>query len=173
MAKKLDPKPFFFLGIVAVIAVGAWFILGTGGSNQNYYDFASCLADEGATMYGFDACPHCNRQKSIIGQDAFKKNLTDRGYYVECRPESEAGEQLGDRADRISSVEPLSPEDTQGEACEVNVGQGTPTWVINGEKYVGEQSLVTLSEATGCALPAGYQESGDVGGFTPEENNSG
>lgn len=171
MAKKLDPKPFFVLGIVAVIAAGGWLILGSGGENQNYHDFASCLAEEGATMYGFDACPHCNRQKTLIGQEAFEQQLDSQGYYVRCRPQSEASQELGETADRISSVEPLQPSDTQSDACEINVGAGTPTWVINGEKYVGEQSLGDLAEATGCPLPEGYGGEQTAGGFTPQNGS--
>lgn len=173
MAKQLDPKPFFLIGIVVVLAAGGWFILGSGGASENYHDFASCLAEEGATMYGFDACPHCNRQKTLMGQEAFKQELDDPGYYVRCRPQSEASQQLSDRADRISSVEPLQPSDTQGDACEVNVGSGTPTWVIDGEKYVGEQSLRNLAEATGCPLPEGYTGEQTTGGFTPQNGSGG
>ncbi len=173
MAKRFDPKPFFFLGVVAVIAIGGYFILTPPDAGKNYHEFASCLADKNATKYGFDACPHCNKQKAIIGREAFRKNFSSRGYYVKCRPESEASERLGETANRISSVEPVDPSTTQGQACEINVGEGTPTWVIDGQKYVGEQSLEELSEATGCPLPEGYQKREDVGGFTPEENNSG
>ncbi|MFB6076988.1 MAG: hypothetical protein ABEK12_02570, partial [Candidatus Nanohaloarchaea archaeon] len=143
--KQLDPRPLFAIGVVIVILAGGWVILG-GGESAEYPQFASCLADANATMYGFDACPHCNRQKTLIGQDAFKQELAAEGYYVKCRPESEASEKLGDRADRISSVVPLNESTTQGEACTVNVGAGTPTWVIDGKKYVGEQSLATLAE---------------------------
>ncbi len=170
--KKLNPKPFFFLGVIAILAVGGFFIFSGGGEQENYYEFASCLADERATMYGFDACPHCNKQKNIIGRDAFKQELDGQGFYVKCQPESEANEQLGGNASKISSVEPLSPSDTQGDACSTNVGAGTPTWVINGEKYVGEQSIQDLAEATGCPLPANYEGEGDVGGFTAQ-NGSG
>ncbi len=168
MGKKLDPRPFFVIGVVLVLVAGGWFILGGSEQGKNHYEFASCLADEGATMYGFDACPHCNRQKNLIGLDAFKQEIDDTGYYVRCRPQSEGSQELGETAERISSVEPLDASTTQADACEVNVGAGTPTWVINGEKYVGEQSLADLAEATGCPLPEGYKQKGDVGGFTPE-----
>ncbi len=123
-------------------------------------------------MYGFDACPHCNKQKTFIGKDAFRANFSQRGYYVRCRPDSEATEELGDRAETISSIKPLEPSDTQGDACEVNVGSGTPTWVIDGEKYVGAQSLQDLADHTGCPLPEGYRETEETGGFTPQ-NDSG
>ncbi len=166
--KRLDPRPFFVIAWFVLVGAGMFLILGVGGEGQQHHEFASCLADNNATMYGFDACPHCNAQKALIGKDAFKKNFTDRGFYVKCRPESEASRELGQRASSISSVVPLGPDDTQGYACEENVGQGTPTWVINGEKYVGEQSLETLGEAAGCEPPSGTSGQ-EVGGFTPEE----
>lgn len=166
--RKLDPRPFFLIGIAVLVLGGGYLILGGGGAQQDHYAFAECLANESATMYGFDACPHCNRQKALIGNDAFQQELDDAGYYVRCRPESEAAQELGDTASRIATVEPLNASTTQGEACTINVGAGTPTWVIDGEKYVGEQSLQTLAEATGCPLPEGYTGGEDVGGFTPE-----
>lgn len=151
--KQLDPRPFFVIGIIAVIAAGGYLIFDVGGEQANYYDFADCITDAGATKYGFDACPHCNKQKNIIGRDAFKQEIDDAGYYVRCRPEAEASKELGERAEYISSVEPLESGTTQGEACEVNVGSGTPTWVIDGERYVGEQELEDLAALTGCPLP--------------------
>jgi hypothetical protein len=36
--------------------------------------------------------------------------------------------------------------------CDENNITGFPTWVINDEKYPGEQSFETLSELTGCAI---------------------
>ncbi len=169
MAKKLNPAPFFVIGVILVLAVGGYFIFSTGGGQQNHFEFAECLRDEGVTMYGFDACPHCNRQKNLIGRKAFKQELDDRGFYVRCQPNSEAEKTLkeaGIAVDNISSVESLEPSDTQSDACSMNVGAGTPTFVIDGKKYVGEQSLNDLAEATGCNLPEDYQETGDVGGFT-------
>lgn len=166
--KKLDPRPFFVIGLIIVIAGGGFVLFSGSGETHNYYEFASCLAEHNATMYGFDACPHCNKQKTIIGQKAFKQEIDKAGYYVRCRPQSEATEKLGDRADRIATVAPLQPNDTQSDACSANVGAGTPTWVIDGKKYVGEQSIEDLAEATGCPLPANYTDQGNVGGFTPQ-----
>ncbi|MDY6777782.1 MAG: hypothetical protein SVU32_03890, partial [Candidatus Nanohaloarchaea archaeon] len=115
----------------------------------------------------FDACPHCNRQKNIIGREAFKQYLDDTGRYVRCRPRSVADNQLTRaRIQNISSLQPLNTSMTQGDACTINVGAGTPTWVINGETLVGEQHLKDLAEASGCPLPEGYKKAEDVGGFT-------
>lgn len=162
----IDPQPVFIAAWGLLLLVGMFPILGAADVGRNYHDFAACLADSNATMYGFDACPHCNKQKSLLGREAFKEQIEDRGFYVECQPRSEATEALGDRASRISTVEPLPPSTTQGEACSINLGAGTPTWVIDGEKYVGEQSLIDLANATGCELPEDYRGAGRVGGYS-------
>jgi hypothetical protein len=88
-----------------------------------------------------------------LGKDAFEKIMDAQGFYVRCRPNDEANKPLGDRVNKISSVQPMTADTTQGDACSINVGAGTPTWVINGQKYVGEQTLEDLSRATGCPLP--------------------
>jgi glutaredoxin len=144
------------LGIFgSLILVAGGFLIFTGGStNTQHYDFAACLADEGATMYGYDACSHCARQKALIGTTAFKQELEEEGYYVKCRPRAEAQRPLGDRAGMISSVVTLDPETTQVEACQANVQVGTPTWVINGTQYGSVQSLDQLAQATGCQVDA-------------------
>lgn len=152
---KIDPKPLFILATLFVVAFGGYFILRPAGQ-ANYYDFAECLAEKNATMYGFDACPHCNAQKALIGKKAFKQEIDNKGFYVRCRPENEARQKLGPRADKLSTVKPLTADTTQREACSMNVGRGTPTWIIDGKKYAGEQSLGNLSKATGCPLPEGY-----------------
>jgi|SRR3989344_3087557 len=43
--------------------------------------------------------------------------------------------------------------------CDFNVAEcknkgvtGYPTWIINGESYAGEQSLVKLASLTGCSV---------------------
>ncbi|MFB6265743.1 MAG: vitamin K epoxide reductase family protein, partial [Candidatus Nanohaloarchaea archaeon] len=149
----LDPKPVFIAAWAVLLFIGMFPILGTGKLGENHYELADCLADNNATMYGFDACPHCNRQKSLIGREAFKQEIDRRGFYVRCQPRSEAAEPLGERASKLSSVEPLNASTTQGEACTINVGAGTPTWVIDGEKYVGAQPLSKLAEAAGCPVP--------------------
>ena len=43
--------------------------------------------------------------------------------------------------------------DQEKDVCEEAGISGYPTWVINGEKYSGNQPLSKLSEITGCSLP--------------------
>ena len=41
------------------------------GSVVSYDDFAECLTDKGAVMYGSDLCSHCQDQKKMFG-DSFE-----------------------------------------------------------------------------------------------------
>ncbi|MBR9689400.1 MAG: hypothetical protein GOV01_00685 [Candidatus Altiarchaeota archaeon] len=43
-----------------------------------YDDFAECISDNGAIMYGTDWCPHCKNQKALFGKSFKKVN------YVNC-----------------------------------------------------------------------------------------
>ncbi len=37
------------------------------GCGKNYDDFAACLNEKGAKMYGADWCAHCKEQKKMFG----------------------------------------------------------------------------------------------------------
>ena len=76
-----------------------------------------------AKMYGAFWCSHCFDQKQAFGKEAMK-NFP----YVECFPE---GYRKGIK---------------QYAACEEADIRGFPTWIINGEKIEGDQSLETLGE---------------------------
>jgi glutaredoxin len=43
--------------------------------------------------------------------------------------------------------------DTNKEACEIAGVNSYPTWIINNNKYTGEQDLSKLASLTGCELP--------------------
>ena len=159
---KLNPKPFFVLAVVVVIAIGGYFILGGDvKEEEQYYDFASCLTENKVTKYGFDACPNCQKQKHIIGVDAFKQNIDDAGLYVRCRPEEEATKPIGDNLDKISILseyqDKVTAETTHGELCALMVGTGTPTWVYNDKQVEGWQTIPELAEFSGCPLPEGFE----------------
>ncbi|MBI2543253.1 MAG: hypothetical protein HYW24_03645 [Candidatus Aenigmarchaeota archaeon] len=162
MAKrKLNPKVFFILGVVLLIAVGGYFILGGGQKEIDYYDFAACLAEKDATMYGFKACPNCAKQEHIIGVNAFERHIENTGRYVLCRPESEALKPIGERLNSISILpqykDQVTPATTQGELCALMVGIGTPTWIINGNQVSGWKTIPELSELSGCPVPENFQ----------------
>lgn len=85
---------------------------------------AKHLAETGAKMYGAFWCSHCIEQKETFGAGAEIP-------YVECFPD---GWERGT---------PLSG------ACEAAKVDGFPTWVINGKKLEGEQTLEKLAELSG------------------------
>ncbi len=112
------------------LALLAVLVVGGCGPQFSTADFAECLADNGAKAYGASWCDHCDAQKELFG-DAWSS--ID---YVECgMPGSDS-------------------ELTQ--VC-VDAGiQGLPTWKFgDGSTRVGRQSLLELSQASGCPLQGG------------------
>ncbi len=92
-------------------------------------DFAQCVADSGAKMYGAYWCSHCNNQKTSFGDywDILKENV-----YIECDAKG---------------------ENPQSELCISEGIDGYPTWKFsNGKTLPGELSLEQISEETGCQL---------------------
>lgn len=140
----MDQRVKFFITICVCIAVLALFFFATReitnltghaitgssigelgnqsiGSENNA--LAKCLTEKGAKMYGAYWCPHCNDQKTEFGS-AFQY-IT----YVECDPQG---------------------QNANPQACsDAGVG-GYPTWVIDGKKYEGAQSLDNLKSLAGC-----------------------
>ena len=53
------------IGIVAVLAVVAFVVLTSAPGP--YDDFAQCLTENDAKMYGAFWCPHCKEQKAMFG----------------------------------------------------------------------------------------------------------
>ncbi|MBD3248430.1 hypothetical protein GF336_00105 [Candidatus Woesearchaeota archaeon] len=69
-------KKKIITGIVSIFALILF--LAPGKEDVNYDDFARCLTEQGAVMYGTYWCSHCKTQKRDFG-DSFR--LID---YVEC-----------------------------------------------------------------------------------------
>ncbi|MFH1174062.1 MAG: peptidylprolyl isomerase [archaeon] len=86
---------------------------------------AACLTAQGAKMYGAYWCGHCANQKELFGDAA--QDMP----YVECAIAENPQEQT--------------------DACKEAGISGYPTWIINGQKYEGEQSLESLKSISGCA----------------------
>jgi hypothetical protein len=111
---------FLWIGVI-VVALASFLALKNLSPEQDIHgDFAKCLSDNGAIMFGTKTCGHCKNQKELFGGSFRYIN------YVECTE--------------------------QMETCEQNGISGVPTWLINGEKYPGEQSLERLSQISGCDL---------------------
>jgi len=92
-------------------------------------DFARCLTDKKAVMYGAFYCEHCKEQKDLFGDSA--QYLP----YVEC-------------------VERGTRKVT--DQCKTLGIRRTPTWIFeqSGERVDGKVlSLQELSQKTGCKLP--------------------
>ncbi len=93
--------------------------------NSDEARLADHLTETGAKMYGAYWCPHCAAQKDYFGAAA------SRIPYVECDP---AG--FGAQVDLCDSVGIES----------------YPTWIIQGEYYLGAQPLGELAELSGFDL---------------------
>jgi len=94
-------------------------------SAVSYDDFAKCLGEKGAEMYGASWCPHCNNQKEMFGA-SFKYIK-----YFEC----------------------AADDGGQAQVCKNEEIKGYPTWKFsNGEKIEGEAKLSDLSSKSGCSL---------------------
>jgi len=114
------------IGLVIVVAL-IWMIWPKPDAGPGLYDdFAQCLTDSGAKMYGAYWCPHCDDQKNTFGKSF---NHVD---YIECDPR-------GDNANPA--------------ACEAAGIQGYPTWIFSdGERASGSLPLRELAFRTGCVL---------------------
>jgi uncharacterized membrane protein/glutaredoxin len=83
---------------------------------------AEHLVKTEAKFYGASWCPHCNDQKELFGSSA--KRLP----YVECSPGG-----------------PRAPQAT---ICKDKDIRSYPTWIINGERLTGTQTLDTLAQVS-------------------------
>jgi uncharacterized membrane protein/glutaredoxin len=81
---------------------------------------AEHLAKMDAKFYGAFWCPHCAEQKELFGSSV--KRLP----YVECSPAGSSA--------------------PQAEVCKEKNIQSYPTWIINGERYTGVQTLDGLAQ---------------------------
>ncbi|MFH1712004.1 MAG: hypothetical protein ABH846_02090 [Patescibacteria group bacterium] len=97
------------------------------GSSANVSDeFAQCLTDNGAKMYGAYWCAHCKEQKEAFG------NAWDKINYIECAANSAGGQTAECAAAGIESY---------------------PTWTFaDGSRASGKQEMDFLAGKTGCTI---------------------
>ncbi len=94
-----------------------------------YDEFAQCLVDKGAKMYGAWWCPHCQEQKKEFGKSW--KILVNSGNYVECS----------------------TAQKTITELCRNEKIDGYPTWrFADGSEIGGRASIPSLEAKTGCII---------------------
>lgn len=95
-------------------------------TNKNYDEFAQCLSDKGAKMYGAYWCPHCQTQEKMFGKSFESVN------YAECSLPNAAGET---------------------EVCRQANIESYPTWEFaEGKRVEGVIELKELARITGCSL---------------------
>ena len=115
------------IALVIVVFIGFRITGQVSADNGKYDDFASCLTDSGAKMYGAFWCSHCSDQKKMFGTSW---KLVD---YVECD---------------------IRGEDGNPELCSFAGITSYPTWIFNdGSRASGLVSFEELSFRTGCLLP--------------------
>ncbi len=123
--KLVIPVSLFLLfigGLVFSANITGYFASEPG----KYDDFAKCLTEKGAKIYGAYWCPHCQDQKSDFGSSW---KYVD---YVEC----DLGNGQG-----------------QKQVCTEAGVSGYPTWIFaDGSSLSGEQSFSTLAKKTLCNL---------------------
>ena len=123
--KKLRNWGIFF-GIVILLVLGAYGLMLNDAKPGKYDNFAQCLSDKGAKMYGAYWCPHCQDQKQLFGKSF------DKVTYIECSLPNQGG---------------------QNELCNNQNITSYPTWEFaEGDKQLGALSLETLSSLTNCSI---------------------
>lgn len=113
--------------LIFIFLFGVLFLTACGSTN--YDDFAKCLTEKGATMYGSYQCSHCLELKEDLGSSFQYVN------YVECGP----------------LTGPINP------VCTKENIEGFPTWKFkDGSTIAGYKQGETFkqfAEKTGCTLP--------------------
>jgi len=104
----------------------------TGPEDPQIRALAEHLTREGALFYGASWCPHCQEQKRLFGASA------SRLPYLECSP--------------------AGPNTPQAPSCNSAGVSSYPTWIVNGQTFVGEVlSLAQLANATGFPGAASFK----------------
>jgi hypothetical protein len=114
MDKKSLKVYIILIAVVVAIVLIITYLKSDGDSDEKTIQ---CIADNSILIVK-EGCSACAYQKSILGGDLSKFNVTD------CAYETQRCAELG--------IEHI------------------PTWIIDGEKYEGAQSIEQLKNLTGC-----------------------
>ena len=114
------------LWIVIIVVILIFLIIKNSAEPEEYDNFAKCLTEKGAKIYGAYWCPHCNDQKALFSKSWKHVN------YIECSLPNRRG---------------------QTQIC-IQAGiNGYPTWEFqDGTREEGKLSFEELGQHTGCVL---------------------
>jgi thiol-disulfide isomerase/thioredoxin len=118
----------WFISVIVLVAiiVVSFMFLKSDNSPGLHDEFAQCLTDSGAKMFGAYWCPHCKDQKAMF------ENSWKYVDYIECSLPNNAG---------------------QTKTCIDAKIDGYPTWEFeDGSRLSGALSFEKLSELTGCNI---------------------
>lgn len=73
--KIASGKNFLIIGVIFALTL-AYFLIG-GAGTAGYNQFAMCITEKGATMYGTDWCGYCTKQKEMFGDAVKHINFVD------------------------------------------------------------------------------------------------
>ncbi len=111
--------------LIIIVIFLYWYFIGFKPEEGRYDNFAKCLSEKGAIMYGTDWCVFCKEQKNMFGSSFGFIN------YVNCDPYNNK---------------------QQIEKCKKEGIKVYPTWKIKEKVLEGVQPLDVLADITNCSL---------------------
>lgn len=117
---KKDTKVYLILVVIIILIIGGIFYWKSLNKEALDKETAICISGK-AVMYSQTSCSHCIVQKKMLGNYLNIFNIT------ECDENEEENKKCSD-AGII----------------------GTPTWIIDGKKIEGIQTIAQLKELTRC-----------------------
>jgi len=106
--------------VVLGVLVGAFFIIRGNTTGATVSEEVAKYIGEHAVLYVQTGCIHCKEQEDLFGENVKYLHIFD------CAANTD-----------------------NALVCNLAGITATPTWIINGERYVGVQSIEKLKELTG------------------------
>ncbi len=113
-------KIYIILAIIVLLIVAGIIIIKNLLLTEPEEEVMKCIAEK-SVLYSQLECSHCKAQKELLG------NYLNLFNIIEC-------DENNDNLEKCRNEEITS----------------TPTWMINGKKYVGYKTIKELKELTGC-----------------------
>ena len=121
-------KQIFQIGLISLLFLISSCSGGSSYDSENLNEFAQCITENGAKMYGAYWCSYCNSQKNMFD------NSWEYIDYIECSLPNQGG---------------------QTQHCIEQGITGYPTWEFeDGTRLSGALSFGDLASKTGCQTPS-------------------